>query len=102
LFCQVSSLLLQQNDLLHDVYEHATLQQGLASIVLKSHDHDLHAETLLGVPDAINEVTVTRKESDTVDVGTESVINEVNGYSYVDLSLHFPLDLFLATTSALR
>lgn len=99
---EVGSLLLQGDDLLHDVDEHAALQEGLPRVVLKAHYHHLHAQPLLRVPDAVYEVTVTREKSDTLDIRTQGVVYQVNGYCYVHLGLHFPLDLFLAATSALR
>lgn len=61
LFSEVGSLLLQRDYVLHDVDEHAGLEEGLAGVVLETHDHHFHAEALLSVPDAVYEVTVTRK-----------------------------------------
>ena len=61
LFSEVGSLLLQGDYVLHDVDEHAGLEEGLTGVVLETHDHNFHAEALLSVPDAVYEVTVTRK-----------------------------------------
>jgi hypothetical protein len=99
---EVGSLLLQRDDLLHDVDEHAALQEGLPRVVLKAHYHHLHAQPLLRVPNAVYEVTVTREKSDTIDIRTQGVVYQVNGYCYVHLGLYFPFNLFLAAASALR
>ena len=99
LFSETGSLLLQKYDLLHYVNEHATLKQGLTSVILKAHNHNLHTQSLLGVADAINEVTIARKECNTVNIGTKGVVYQVNGDGHIYLCLNLPLDLFFATAS---
>lgn len=87
---------------MHHVNEHPALEQRLPGIILKAHDHDLHAQALLRVADAVNEVTITRKQRNALDVGAEGVIYQVNGDCHVNLRLNFPFDLFFATAATLR
>lgn len=102
MFGQVSPLLLQYDNLLHHVDEHAALEQWLPCIILKAHDHDLHAEALLCVADTVNEVAISREQSNALNVRAECVIYQVNRDRYVYLRLYLPLYLLLTPATTLR
>jgi hypothetical protein len=55
---------------------------------------------LLSIANAINKVSISREQSDAIDIGTKCVINKVNCDGNIDLSLNLPFDFFFATTAA--
>ena len=62
-------LFLKLDDIGDDIDEHAGLEQRLPGVVLEAENEHAHAQTLLGVADAVYEVGVAREKRDTVDVG---------------------------------